>query len=56
MNMNKQYKHDKTRLRNLLRNYRDHMITRYHNKLRHLGITKSIEQIDEAIETINFSI
>jgi len=50
------YKYDKTRLINLLRNYRDHMITRYNEKLPHVGIVRCIEEIDEAIKTIKFCI
>jgi len=50
------YKHDKTRLLNILKDYRDYMITKYHKKLPHIPITQCIEDMDKAIKLIKFCI
>jgi hypothetical protein len=46
----KEFKSDKTRLFNLLDNYRNHIITGRANKLG--GSTKRVEEVDEAIRII----
>lgn len=40
---------DETRLRNLLRNYRDHIITIRANKFKHIPPHKIVDEVDEAI-------
>lgn len=49
-------KADVTRLKNLLRNYRDHVITNQYNALMqppyNMEIAKVIEQVDNAIKLI----
>ena len=52
--MSLQEKKDITRLKNLLRDYRDHMITRYKVKCTHYDIVEIINEIDNSIKTINF--
>ncbi|KKL17938.1 hypothetical protein LCGC14_2325370 [marine sediment metagenome] len=47
---------DRTRLKNLLRNYRDHMITKYFNSMKHIPIDKIIETIDDAIQIISLNL
>ncbi len=53
--MNK-YKYDKTRLTNLLNEYRDHMITSYYSSSSYVPISKCIEEVDEAIKLVKFCI
>lgn len=52
----RQHKYDITRLKNLLRNYRDSMITNRMNSLTHLEPVYIINQVDRAIEIITSSL
>jgi len=52
----RQHKYDITRLKNLLRNYRDSMITNRLNTLKHIEPVDVIEEIDKAIKLITNSL
>ncbi len=53
MSKEQQLKYDKTRLRNLLRNYRDHIITKYRIVMKHIPIVEVIDRVDNAIKLIS---
>jgi len=46
------FKRDKTRLKTLLREYRDHIITVYWSKMQHQDIVTLIQEVDDAIKLI----
>ncbi len=48
----RQHKYDITRLKNLLRNYRDSIITNILNAMKHLGPVCVIEKVDQSINLI----
>lgn len=48
----RQHRYDITRLKNLLRNYRDHIITQRMNSLKHIEPAKIIEEVDNAIKIL----
>lgn len=48
----RQHRYDITRLKNLLRNYRDYIITNRMNSLKHIEPAKIIEEVDNAIKIL----
>ena len=53
--MSTEFKKDNTRLINLLQKYRNHMISNYDNKMKHVKLTTNIRMIDKSIDTIKFA-